>query len=347
MGKFNQRNFTVIRSKKCPKYQLLKYASFYNHFDHILYCDQNSYIPFKINIGFGGFIGSGKSTLINTIIEEKKCPEEKTNNKNDDFCEYTLRDCGINFIEFPGFNSKLDNVEKEINKIKNKISQMEKNKEKLHCFLFCINYEENLSEENQLINKIFETLFQINTKIFFIITQSEKSDTEGFKQIKGNIIKILENIKKNYSKNIVESILGENIENQIIPILSVQKKIKEKNIMPFGIDELFSQLYYYLSPKLIKNDYIYEDELSDKQIQKLFNERYLLKIFESKKVLLDTLEKKMKFEAKNFFKKILISNPNYLNNFSIDISCKIYDKIFDQFLIINKKYIDKLKEKKN
>ena len=223
-GSFNERNFTIKSSKKSPKFQLLKYASYYNHFAHILYCDQNSYIPFKLNIGVGGFMGSGKSTFINTILEEKKCPEEKQNNKNsNNFCEYTLKDCGLNFIEFPGFDSKFDNSELEI-KIDEKIQEMKNKKEELHCFLFCINYENNLSEENQIINKIFDSLFQINTKIFFVVTQSEKPDSEGFKQLKGNILKILEKTKNKYSKNIVDIILGVNIENDIIPILSVKKK---------------------------------------------------------------------------------------------------------------------------
>lgn len=344
-GLFNKRNFTIKRSKKFPKNQLLKYTSFYNHFDQILYCEQNAYIPFKINIGFGGFIGSGKSTLINTILKEKKCPEEKMNNKNDDnFYEYTKRDSGLNFIEFPGFNSKLDYVEKEINKIKYKISQMKEKKEKLHCFIFCVNYKDNLLEENQLINKIFEALFQINTKIFFVITQSEKSDSEGFKQLKGNIIEILENIKKKYSKNVIDTVLGEDIENQIIPILSVKKKIKEKNINQFGLDELFTQLYNYFSLKMIKNIHIDEEEDNDRQIQKKINEDFLLKIFKSKNDLIEALEKKMKYESNKFFLKALILNPKYLNNFSIDIIGKLYDKVFDQFLIIYKKYIDKLKE---
>jgi GTP-binding protein EngB required for normal cell division len=304
-----------------------------------------SYYPFKINIGIGGFNGSGKSTLINTILEEKRCSEEKGyNNNNDSVYEYNLKEFGLNFIEFPGFNSKLDNTEQIINKIKLKILEMSKNKEKLHCFLFCINYEENLSEENQLINKIFESLFEINTRIFFIITQSEKPDSEGFKQIKGKILNILGKAKNNYSKEVIDIILGQHIENAIIPIISTNKKLGEKTLKPFGIDILFIHLFDYFSLKIIKNNNIYEDEYNDKDIQKLINEHFLLKIFNSKNDLLESLKLKMEKYASNFFYKVLILNPNYLNNFSKDIIYKLYDNIYNQFIINYKYIIDKLKE---
>ena len=42
------RNFAIKRIKKDQKYQLFKYASFYNNFDDILYCDQISYYQYKI-----------------------------------------------------------------------------------------------------------------------------------------------------------------------------------------------------------------------------------------------------------------------------------------------------------
>ena len=345
-GVLNERNFEIKRSKKSQKYQLLKYASFYNNFDDILYSDQISYYPFKINIGVGGFIGSGKSILINTILEEKRCPEGKENNKNkDSIYEYTLKEFCLNFIEFPGFNSKLDNTEQIINKIKLKILEMSQKKEKLHCFLFCINYEENLSEENLIINKIFETLFEINTRIFFIVTQSEKSDSEGFKQFKGKILNVIEIVKNKYSQKVIDIILGGHIENEIIPICTVKKILKEKTIKPFGLDELFIHLFDFFSIKIIKNYNIVEDEFNDKEIQKLINEHFLLKIFKSKNDLLNALKTKMEYDASNFFYKVLILNPNYLINFSKDIIYKIYDKIFNQFLINYKYIIDKLEEK--
>lgn len=69
---------------------------------------------------------------------------------------------------------------------------MEKQEEKIHCFLFCIKYEEKLLEDENFINKVFDSLFELKEKIFFVVTKSEKSDSEGFKTIKVKILNILE-----------------------------------------------------------------------------------------------------------------------------------------------------------
>lgn len=66
--KLDQRNFNIIKKRKSPKFQLIKYTDYYNQFGDILFVEQTSCYPVKINIAVGGFIGSGKSSLINTIL---------------------------------------------------------------------------------------------------------------------------------------------------------------------------------------------------------------------------------------------------------------------------------------
>ena len=345
----DKRNFTMKRSKKSQKFQLLKYASFYNHFDNILFCDQSSFFQFRINIGVGGFSGSGKSTLINAILREKRCLENQINNKNNDyFCEYSLKEYALNFIEFPGFDSKFGNFHKSVvvmNIIKDYMQEMEKQSQKIHCLLFCIKYEEILSENDKFINKIFDFLFEFKTKVFFIITQSEKSDSERFKQFKGKILNILEKVKKNHIKILVNEILGQHIENHIIPIFAFQKRFNGKLIYPFGLDDLFIALYDYFLPEKIKYDTIYDDEDNDNEIQKIINQYKLLNIFKSKYDLINSLKVKMESQALKFVFKFLICNPKYLHNISdIHTIYKIFDYVFDNFLIIYKELIDKLKE---
>ena len=53
-----------------------------------------SYYQYKINIGVGGFTESGKSTLINSLLGEKRCFESQIYNtlKVSEYPEYTLKD---------------------------------------------------------------------------------------------------------------------------------------------------------------------------------------------------------------------------------------------------------------
>jgi ribosome biogenesis GTPase A len=71
----------------------------------IQYERTNLYIG-KINIAVGGFIGSGKSTLINTILGEKRCLEGRGGSITDYISQYGLKNYPINLIDFPGFRAE-------------------------------------------------------------------------------------------------------------------------------------------------------------------------------------------------------------------------------------------------
>ena len=344
----DSRNFILKRSKKSQKFQLLKYTSYYNHFNDILYCDQSSFYPFKINIGVMGFSRSGKSTLINALMKEKRCIETQIEKEKIFISENTLKRNPLNIIEFPGFESKLGSFIKFM-KVRQSISfkmiEMKNKSEIIHCLLFCIKYDEIQSEDDKSIINIFDFLFGLKKRIFFVITQSEKTVSERFQLFKGKILNIIEKVKKNYSKNEIDIILGEHIENQIIPIIAFKKRINEQLIHPFGLDDLFIAIYDYFLPKKIKyNNILLEDEDNDKEIEKLIKQFQLLTIFNSKNDLINAIKDKLNFQASNFFFKFFISNPKYLNNISKDTIYKIYDYIFDNFIIIYKEFIDKLKE---
>ena len=65
----------MIRAKYSPKINLLKYTGYFNQLGDLLFFNQIPLYSAKINIGVCGYIGSGKSTLINTILREKRCLE--------------------------------------------------------------------------------------------------------------------------------------------------------------------------------------------------------------------------------------------------------------------------------
>ena len=321
----DERNFTVQRARKSPKDKLIKYACFYNHFDDILYCDQNSYYPVKINIGVGGLSGSGKSTLINGIFCEKRCEEKKGSS----IYQYTLKDYALNFIEFPDSPNYIKNIEQTIN-------EMNKINEEMHCFLFCINYEEPSFDEKTTEN-IFNALFKFELKTFFVVTKSEKSETNDFKKLKNNIIETINNIKTKYPENKVKKVFGDNIQNQIIPVLSISKQLNGKIKYPFGLDRLFESLYTYFNKKKI----IIEGE---KSINDIIRKNELLRLYTYKDEFLKRAYEKMEIQAYNFIFKSIILNPDYLNNMSIDSLYQMYDNAYDDIIIIYKHFIDLLSE---
>ena len=321
----DERNFMVQRARKSPKDKLIKYACFYNHFDDILYCDQNSYYPVKINIAVGGLSGSGKSTLINGIFGEKRCEEKKGSSTY----QYTLKDYALSFIEFPDSPNYINNIEKTIN-------EMNKINEEIHCFIFCINFEEPSFNE-KTTEKIFNALFKFELKTFFVVTKSEKPETNDFKNLKNNIIETINNIKTKYPENKVKKVFGDNIQNQIIPVLSITKQSNNKIKYKFGLDRLFESLFTYFNKKKINIE-------GEKDIKDIISKNELLRLYIHKDEFLKRAYEKMELQSYNFIFKSIILNPDYLNNKSIDSIYQMYDNAYDNILIIYKHLIDLLNE---
>ena len=329
----DQRNFNIIRERKSPKSQLIKYAGYFNQFGDILFCDQTSFYPAKLNIAVGGFIGSGKSTLINTILGEKRCLEGQGCSITNYISQYTLKDYPLNFIDFPGFGAKqgdMANTLLFVNDIKNKMEEMKKINEVIHCFLFCIKYEERIFDEkdNDMI-KVFDIIIKLQIKTFFIITQSEKSDTYEFKRFKTNLINGVKQVEKKYkNKDLLKKVFGENLENQIIPIFALKKRQFGHNIQPFGLDNLFSSLYGFFLDKKISDDLfrlnlglgqlVQEADIKgrnvgiDNVVQKLIDNNELLKCFESKETFLKGLRQKCEGEFSKFIFKTFLIAPKYI-----------------------------------
>jgi len=249
------RNFSVKRSKKSLKDQLFKYASFYNNFDELLYCEQKAYYPFKINIGICGFSGSGKSALINTILREKRCPEKEKRIEGDkinNISEYMLKDYALNFIEFPGYkkNEKDVKVSMITTKIKLEMLGLSNRKDNIHCLLFCIKYDAELNENDEVIIKIFDSIFELCTRTFIVVTQSVNPSSEEYKNFEKKIMGVIEKLKTKHQKILFENIFdNKKLELQIIPIYSHAKLNGET--LGLGFDELFLSMFDYF--KLKKN----------------------------------------------------------------------------------------------
>ena len=172
----DKRNFDIIRAKNSPINNLLKYMGYYNQLGDFILYDHINYNIAKINIAIGGFIGSGKSTLINTILGEKRSLEGKGGSVTNYISQYCLKNAPINLIDFPGFRAKShgkNNATIFIEEIKSKISDLKKINEVIHCFLFCINYwDRTFDEKDEETKEIFDAIAQLKIRTFFIITES-------------------------------------------------------------------------------------------------------------------------------------------------------------------------------
>jgi hypothetical protein len=65
--------------------------------------------------------------------------------------------------------------------------------EAIHCFLFCIKFEQRIFDENEdEIKEVFKIIMKLEIRTFFIITSSEREDTREFQDFKEIIINNLE-----------------------------------------------------------------------------------------------------------------------------------------------------------
>ena len=87
--------------------------------------------------------------------------------------QFCLKDYPINFYDFPGFRAKQDgkdNTSLFIEEIKSKISNLKKMNEVIHCFLFCIKFQERIFDENDKdMMEVFDSIAKLKIRTFFII----------------------------------------------------------------------------------------------------------------------------------------------------------------------------------
>ena len=305
--------------------------------DVIFYEDYLS-IKAKINIAIGGYIGSGKSTLINTIFGEKRCLEGQGGSQTIYISKMALKDYPINFIDFPGFGGKKEgksNISLFVEEIMNKISDLKKLNEVVHCFLFCIKFEERTFDENdEEMKEVFDAIIDLKIRTFFIITGSEKEESREFRNFKRILVNNLNKIKKNYSKEIADKIFGTDVNKSIIPILSKDKIYHGNMVNAFGLDNLFKKLYEYFLDKKIN----FEKEIffNDKKLKEFIKNNELLQIFESKKKLMDDFKNKIQIEFESIIMKIFLKGPKYIYNFSDEAIYEIFNEIMEHlFFLLN------------
>ena len=348
------KNFNIIRFKNSLNKILLKYVSYFNQIGDILFCNQIPYHA-KINIAVTGFIGSGKSSLINAIVGEKICLEGKKCSNTYYITKISLKNYPINLYELPGIKMDSDSflpLEKLLKSLSN-LEKMDKmNKEIIHCILFCINCTKKIYERD--LEKAVDFLAKLKIRVFFIITESENEVSEQFQNVKNAIIKYLNILRFNY--NDFNKIFGNDLNNSIIPVLSKDKKINRFTTLRFfGLDNLFRILYEYFSKKKIdiNKEIIFDNE----RMKKLIENNELLKEFDTKIKLCEEFKIELAKIFENINMKLYFNVPRYIykNKEDNGIINEFMEQVFYLFHFyfnqknnINKlQYLNKLRIYKN
>ena len=193
------------------------------------------------NILIIGKPGSGKSTFINIMNGDKSAKEGTGGGKvTYEICQYKVKNTNFILYDTPGFgqSNELQKVEKYI---KNEIKNMKELKEKFHCVIYMLNYQEERNVEETEV-KLINYLLDLNIPFFFLLNKSQKSR---------KTLKNKRKIKDKKTETLREELnIKFNKKKDLIKIINVNLKVNQSDEC-FGLDELFKELYNYYSPYII------------------------------------------------------------------------------------------------
>jgi GTP-binding protein EngB required for normal cell division len=236
-----------------------------------------NYYPFNINICCLGKSGQGKSTGVNTLLNDYKAKESSDgSSQTKKITIYQVKDAPLKIIDVPGFDSD-ENIMSIVNELKDRAEEINKLKYNIHFFLYFLKYSDNrmFSEyERPIIEEINKYK---DSKVIYVITHSYKNANEKFENEK------LKRIKKiNNSINSLRDLADEKkkmmyADNDNVIFVNFHKD-SELNIKEFGKKELFKKLYYIFinSNFYKKNNDNFSKEKIDEQISILKERAYNL-----------------------------------------------------------------------
>ena len=236
--------------------------SIYNYFFE---CDSNfvkSNNNYTINILVSGSRGSGKSTLINRILGEKRAFSSNLS-KTSKLNEYYHKNYPIKLIDSAGFQIGNDEYLPVDVFLKNNNLENKNMDKRIHFIFYTFKYESKMSDKEY---EIIKSLYSFNVNIYFIISSITKNTKKriemgknNFKDLllecmktKGNkkkeliefikLIKVKLNEDKKQNLENKEQINEENLIEEKEPILeNYFRDIIDKNI--FCIDLLDNNFY--------------------------------------------------------------------------------------------------------
>jgi GTP-binding protein EngB required for normal cell division len=232
---------------------LLRFCSFFNELgdsfslgegNNVMTYDLNkNYFPFNVNLLCIGRFGQGKSTGVNEILGEFKAKESsKLVAQTKYITLYQQSNFPIRILDIPGFDSP-ENVQLSIDKIKLCNQEINKVRDKIHCYLYFLQYTERgfTGLETPVIAEIIKNK---EARILYVITHSpsnldEEDQEEYIINLNESIDKLTNSEVLKNNKNLAQKILKATNEN--IVFVNFRKDVKT-NSEVFGKEILFQKI---------------------------------------------------------------------------------------------------------
>jgi small GTP-binding protein len=264
--------------------QLNKYFSYYNELGDINVMEnEEQQFSARLNILVCGRAGSGKSTLINKILDEKRCREGSGQSVTKYITFYNHKKYPLTIFDTPGFEDE-KTVNDVVKVIEKKNKECLETKQQIHLIFYLFEFGTRTFYKNE--KNILKELSKFGCKIFFIVSKSKfKYDEVQFEEHKINIINNVKGLCKEVNKEEIIRLFGNNFcDLEKNYIFSVNCKKEKENEEEFGIDCLFLKAYEIFKKEIIPLDLIINlKNGNEKKIDELLSKSILFKEYKSKK----------------------------------------------------------------
>ena len=284
---YDKRDIEILKEEEIQNQLIIKLIDYYKYYNQIgddeIICPKISEDNIEFNLSFTlnffviGKPGSGKSTLINLLLNEKRAKESSGKNTTDRIIKYIKKNTSLAFYDTPGFISGSD-VDNTIMLLKEKVKEMDLYKEKIHCILYVLNSSLIRTLDDNEINFI-KFLLSYDIPIFFILNFSNPQKKKS---------KIF---LKRFLEEINEVINNNKYVNNIIFQVNLKKDFEENEI--FGIDTLMKGIYDYFSLYKINPDSL-NDIQSEEAIMNIISSSIFFDNIRKKKDILQNAKHKSK-----------------------------------------------------
>ena len=210
-------------------------------------------LKYTVNIFVTGKPGTGKSTLINLLLNEKKAKESTGKNTTNKIIKFIKKNSSLAFYDTPGFVSG-DDIDETIKLLKEKVKEMDMYKEKIHGILYLLNSTLVRTMDDNEIDFI-KFLLGYNIPIFFVLNFSNPNKKKSQLFLKRFLEEINNSINNfQFSSNIYQVNLKNDYDGNEV----------------YGINILMKGLYDYYSKHKI-NVNLLNDIQSEEQMMNIIN----------------------------------------------------------------------------